>query len=162
MAEKNGSDKTLRENPLVAQLIAQGAESAMALRGFVGPTTSDGYVCLYPRLHNLSHSIEIALADILHSVEAPQSVLGAVILWVKKDAKITIRRVGVSEAASLSADKFAGLRKGPAGTPPPNLVELRRGRLRMRVRAEQTPYCEIFCDCFIDPPTTTTDECEPG
>ena len=154
MAESGGSDKTLQENPLVAQLIARGAETAVTLRGFVGPTTSPGYVSLYPRLSNLSESIEIAVADILHSVEVPQSALGAVVLWVKKDAKISARRVGVSQAVSVSAGNLAGLRKGPAGAPPPNLVELRKGRLRMRVRAQQSsdsPYCGIFCDdCWVD------------
>jgi hypothetical protein len=137
MAEKNGSDKTLQPNPLIAQLIAQGAETAMTVHGFVGPATRDGFICLYPRLLNLSNSIEIALADILHSAEAPQSVPGAVIRWVKKDARIHIRRVGVSEAANLSAENLARLRRGPAGTPRPDLAELRKGRLRMRLRPQQ-------------------------
>jgi hypothetical protein len=156
MAEESGSDKTLRENPLVGQLIAQGAEAAMMLRGYVGPKLRDGYVCLYPRLNNLSESIEIALPDILHSVEAPQSVLGAVILWVKKDAKISIRRIGVSQTVSDSAGNVPGMRKGLAGTLlPPNLVELRKGRLRMRVRAQQaraldSPYCEPWDDCWVN------------
>jgi hypothetical protein len=148
------ADKTLQPNPLIAQLIASGAETAMMLRGFVGPATRDGFVCLYPRL-NLSDSIEIAAADILHSIEAPQSVLGAVVLWVKRDAQIRVRRVGASEAANLSAESLARLRKAPAGAPRPDLVDLRKGRLRMRLRAQQNvqDYCGIFCDegCLIDP-----------
>jgi hypothetical protein len=135
MTEKNTPNRNLRENPLVAQLIAKGAETAMMLRGFVGPSAIKGYVRLYPRLQNLSDSVEIARADILHSVEAPQSVLGAVILWVKKDAKISVNRVGVSQ---------------PADTPAENLVEFRKGRLRIRIRAQQggvcqSPICPNIC-----------------
>jgi hypothetical protein len=167
MAEKKrSSDGALRENPLVAQLIAQGAETAMTLRGFVGSSAREGYVRLYPRLQNLSDSIEIARADILHSMEAPQSVLGGVILWVKKDAKIAVTRVGVSEPAGTPAENLVDLRKGPAGTPPENLVELRKGRLRMRVRPQQAHAvcfshcmdCISWCSCLVHP---CTSHCHP-
>ena len=142
MTEDRGPDRNLRENPLVGQLIAQGAETAMMLRGFIGPAARKGYVRLYPRLQNLSDSIEIALGDILHSVEAPQSALGAVILWVNKDAKVSINRVGIAEPISTQVENLANLRKGPINPQHANLVELRRGRLRMRISAQQARVCQ--------------------
>jgi hypothetical protein len=78
MAGKGRSIGALSENPLVTELIAQGAETSIMLRGFIGPSARDGYVRLYPKLQNLSDSVEIARSDVLHSVQAPQSALGAV------------------------------------------------------------------------------------
>ncbi len=149
MAGKDSSGDPLRENSLVAQLIAQGAETSIMLRGFVGPSARDGYVRLYPKLQNLSDSVEIARSDILHSVQAPQSALGAVILWVKKDAKISLHRVGVSEPMGAPAESLAALQKRSAGTPE-SMVELRRGRLRMRLRPQQAQsICFSHCmDCI--------------
>src|SRR5262249_7297832 len=129
----------------------------MMLRGFIGPAAREGYIRLYPRLQNLSDSIEIAQGDILHSVEVPQSALGAVILWVNKDAKISIHRVGVSEPIVSQVEKLVNLRKGRVSPQHENLVELRRGRLRMRVRPQQNQSvcfshcmdCVSWCSCSI-------------
>jgi hypothetical protein len=147
VAKERGSDDTLRENPLVTQLIARCAETAMILRGSIGPAAREGRVRVYPRLQNLSDSIEIAREDILHSVEAPQSALGAVILWVNKDAKISIHRVGVSEPIGSQVENPVNLRKGPVSPQHENLVELRKGRLRMRVRPPKIA-------AFSEPPLT--------
>jgi hypothetical protein len=142
MAEKGDSKDALRENPLVARFIERGADTSTILRGFIGPAIRDGHVRLYPRLNNLSNSVEVAREDILHSIEAPQSALGAVILWVKKDAKISIHRAGTSEATNA---------------PRENDIELRQGRLRMRVRPQQTNGlcfshcmdCVSWCSCSL-------------
>jgi hypothetical protein len=136
------ADDTLRENSLVTQLLAQGAESAMTLRGFIGPSSRDGYVRLYPKLTNMAESVEIARADILHSLEAPKSKHGAVILWVKREAQVFTHRVNTAESVS------------PA---PRNLVDVRKGRLRMQMRVPQTEDicfsvcmdCLSWCSCSI-------------
>jgi hypothetical protein len=153
MAGKGRSIGALSENPLVTELIAQGAETSIMLRGFIGPSARDGYVRLYPKLQNLSDSVEIARSDVLHSVQAPQSALGAVILWVKKDAKLSLNRAGVPEAMPGRAEN---LRRRAAGTPE-NMVELRKGRLRMRLRSQQSQNvcfshcmdCLSWCDCSM-------------
>jgi hypothetical protein len=154
MASKGGSVDALRENSLVAQLIERGADTSIMLRGFIGPSARDGYVRLYPKLQNLSDSVEIARSDIVHSVEAPQSALGAVILWVKKDAKMSLHRVGVSESMPAPAERLATFNKRAAGSSE-NMVERRRGRLRMRLRPQQAQTlcfshcmdCISWCDC---------------
>jgi hypothetical protein len=130
----DGAGKSLEENPLIAQLIAQGAETAMTLRGFVGRSARDGYIRLFPRIGNLADSVEIARSDIIHSVKAPRSTLGAVIVWVKRDAKISVHKAPETSVQT-----------------PKDLVELRKGRLRMRMRAPQArdPLCFSTCmDCL--------------
>jgi hypothetical protein len=144
MTEESGSYEEIEENPLVAKLIAQGAETAMTLRGYVGPSTNEGHLRLYPRLANLQVSVDIPRADILHFVEAPQSRLGAVIVWVKRDAQLAVRRVESSDTGT--------------GKPPADLVDVNKGRLRMRLRApggnrevcfSTCMDCLSWCDCSI-------------
>src|SRR5437868_2262302 len=104
------------ENPLVAKLLASGAEAAFS--GYVGPLTGEDIITLYPRLGDLSLSVEIARSDILHFETVPQTPFGRVILWVKKDAQVTRR-------SATSVDKIDAARAKP--------IELRRGRLLMRL-----------------------------
>jgi hypothetical protein len=70
------TEDPMQENPLLEKLIAQGADTATVLRGYVGPSAREGYVRLYPRLGNLSESMEVPQADILHSIKEPRSVFG--------------------------------------------------------------------------------------
>jgi hypothetical protein len=101
---------TSPENPVLAKLVAAGAANAIPLRGYVGPSTTRGRVSLYPSLDDLSNSVEIASSDILHFEAAPESVLpyGGVIVWLKKDAEITRRRVETVRAVPRAdASKFA-------------------------------------------------------
>jgi hypothetical protein len=135
MAEKSGSDP-MRDNELLTKLIADGAESATTLRGYIGPSTSKDYVRFYPRLGHLSESIEIAREDIIHSIVEPKSVYGSVILWVRKEAKIAFRNV--PRPVTDAQQKV-------------DVVELRRGRLRMRLRARDASLardtCVSVCSC---------------
>jgi hypothetical protein len=138
MADEGGSDAKIPENPLLVQLVARGVEDdARMLRGFIGPSRRDGFVTLYQRLDRLSDSMEIARNDILHFVEAPRSELGAVILWVKKDAKISVRKLEASEISGAASQHK-------------NLREVRKGRLRMHVRARaRDDVCQSVCDPCI-------------
>src|SRR4051812_6121286 len=82
MADNKISGDILGESALVAKLLAQRAENAVAIRGFAGRSKREGYVRLYSRLVDLSESMEIARADILHSMRAsagrPNRRLGSV------------------------------------------------------------------------------------
>ena len=136
MAVEKAFAKDLQENPLIALLLAQGAETSIKLRGFVGPSVSPDVIRLFPRLDNLSECVEIPRAAILHSIKAPRSALGAVILWVKKDATITTLRINEPDVPAQS---------------PPKMEEVRKGRLRMRVRRAEArdPICFSVCmDCI--------------
>jgi hypothetical protein len=113
----------------------------MTLRGFVGRSPRDGYIRLFPRIGHLADSVEIARSDIIHSVKAPRSTLGAVILWVKRDARISVNRAPETSEQT-----------------PKDFVELRKGRLRMRMKAPQAREpicfstcmdCLSWCDCSI-------------
>jgi hypothetical protein len=141
MAAK-GSKPEIQENPLVAQLIAAGAEKARVLRGFIGPSRDKAYISLYQNLARLSDAVEIPREDVLHAVEVPNSGLGAVVLWVKEDAQLGVRK---TQAESHPAS-------GPG-----SLQEVQKGRLRMQLRPKQARDicfsvcmdCLSWCDCSI-------------
>lgn len=136
MADEDASAKNLQENPLIAQLLAHGAATSIKLRGFVGPSTAKDTIRLFPRLDNLSECVEIPKAAIIHSIKAPRSALGAVILWVKKDATLTTFRVSEPDTPAQAT---------------PQMEEVRKGRLRMRMRRTEAndPICFSVCmDCI--------------
>jgi hypothetical protein len=131
MLNETDSNANIPENPLLARLLViDGATNAITYRGYVGQSSAEGYISLYPRLYDLSESFEIAQADILHFLEVPESVMphGAMILWVKKDAQITHHRSEIAERS--------------------NLGEIRAGRLRIKVPKFSTDLrnvCASYC-----------------
>jgi hypothetical protein len=136
MADDDASAKNLQANPLIAKLLAQGAQKASKLRGFIGPSPHKDKIRLFPRLDNLSECVEIPRNAIIHSIKAPRSALGAVILWVKNDATLTTFRL--SEAETPAQAK-------------PQMEEIRKGRLRLRMRKHEArdPICFSVCmDCI--------------
>ncbi|MGW4350765.1 hypothetical protein ACWELJ_01620 [Nocardia sp. NPDC004582] len=138
MAKSDGKQPEIRENPLVAELLARGVENAKVLGGFVGPSRDERYVTLYQNLRRLGDTVEISRDDILHAVEVPQSALGAVLLWVKDGAQISVRRT------RTEAEPTSG---------PGSLQEVTKGRLRMQMRGKHAPescgVCISWCDCNI-------------
>jgi hypothetical protein len=134
------AEDPMQENPLLEKLIAQGADTATVLRGYVGPSAREGYVRLYPRLGNLSESMEVPQADILHSIKEPRSVFGSIVLWVKKDANIIFHRVETPGGATSAG-------------PQANTIEVRQGRLRMRIRkragSDPRDTCVSICSCGV-------------
>jgi hypothetical protein len=135
MTNQSSSSGEIQVNPLIAALLEKGAETGMMLQGYVGPSPNEGYLRLYPVLGNLRKTIDVARADILHSVESPRSGLGAIIVWVKKDAQLVISRVE-SSATTEAAPRRA------------RYVDVNKGRLRMRVRSQWrgSDVCQSVCD----------------
>lgn len=128
MSDKDASSH-FPASPLLAHLAEPQGGDALPLRGYVGPSPDDTRVFLYSSLDDLSVSIEVARADVVHSVDAPPGLLpGGTILWVRKDAKITHRRT--------------------------ETVEIHKGRLRIRlgVPTLRRPYpkpCQSQCfQCY--------------
>jgi hypothetical protein len=143
MADDPNPQIELNENPLVSALISRGAENARVLRGFVGPSRDDRHITLYQSLARLGDTVEIPREDIVYALDAPRSELGAVILWVRDDAQVSVRR---SEGSAPRQNPGTALQN-----------EVRRGRLRMQVRSGWgggvcTSVCEpciSWCDCSI-------------
>jgi hypothetical protein len=139
MANETGPGANLPENPLLARLLAAvGATTTITLRGYVGPSRAGGYVIVYPRLDDLSDSIEVARADILYFTEVPELVMpfGAVMIWVKMDAQIVYRR---GETAK--------------GT---DLAEVRKGRLRILTPLRRRLNDVEDCHSYPNPPGCKT------
>ena len=133
MAKDSG--KGIKPNVVVSKLVEAGGENAITLTGFVGPAEREGYIRLFLGLNNMSRSIEIAESDIVATVDLPKSGLGAVAIWVKRDAALHHHIV---ERAELCAIRTQG----------DELTNVRRGGLRMKVRsqARDTCTCEYYCD----------------
>jgi len=126
----------ITEHPILAKLTAGGADNAMSLSGYIGTSLQDGHVKLYPTLDDLSESVEIARADILHAADDPKAPQGGTTVWVKKDAPVTYHR---TESVKTSAQQLpitfspGGARAGGARAIN-DAVDVARGRLRMQVR----------------------------
>jgi hypothetical protein len=117
------------ENDVLKKLVAAGA--AIALRGYIGPSSTNERITLFPSLDDLSYSIEIASSDVVHFETLPEVLLphGGIVVWVKNDAEITHRRV-----------------ERVTAFPRANGVEVRAGRLRIirqsRLADPPPPPCE--------------------
>ncbi|MFE4456943.1 hypothetical protein ACFROC_06255 [Nocardia tengchongensis] len=134
MAKSSGKQPEINENPLIAELLAHGVENARVLQGFIGPSHDERYVTLYQDLRRLGDSVDISRDDILHTMKVPQSTLGAVVLWIKDDAQISVRRTE-TDAAPTSG--------------PGSLQEVTQGRLRMKMRTKHAADCMSVCmDCL--------------
>lgn len=144
MSGKANWEAKIQDHPVLSKLIREGAGDSMTFWGYVGPSRKEGVVTLYPSLENLADSIEIAVADILHVEDVPETVLlfGAKVVWVKRDAKITRRHVDTAESVgTLETAETAG----PVA-PKDSVVEVRKGRLRMRLRTQgRSSDCHSPC-----------------
>jgi hypothetical protein len=144
VAKSDDKQPEIRENPLIAELISRGAENSTLVRGFVGPSRDDRYLTLYQNLARLSDTVDIPRDAILHVADVPGSALGAVMLWVKEDAQISVRRAQPEAPPTI----------GPGA----RLQEVTKGRLRMQLptsrigafcRRADDDVCISWCDCSI-------------
>jgi hypothetical protein len=143
MASESLWGEELTEHPLLSKLRSAGAEDTITLWGYVGPSSEEAVVRLHPSLENLADFIEVARDDILHVEDVPESILlfGAKIVWVRADAKITRHHLETAETI------------GPVA-PKANAVEVRQGRLRMRV-PERTRESDCHTPCAMCQSTCT-------
>jgi hypothetical protein len=115
----------------------RGAD-AVPFWGYVGPASGAGLVALYPSLETAGDSVEIAEADVVEVADAPETVLlfGGKVIWVRRDATITRRRVEILDTTA----------------PQPAAVELRKGRLRMRLKPRAAENdCTTPCSTCSSP-----------
>jgi hypothetical protein len=146
-AAMTGDDKwgaELEENPLLSKLTRAGVGQSRTFWGYVGPSSEDGWVTLYPSLQNLGDSIEIARADILHVEDVPETVLlfGAKVVWVRRDAKVNRGRAIPAQAFGRQRPSSAAGTANQEG----DVVEVREGRLRMQMMARSDdPDCVSPC-----------------
>jgi hypothetical protein len=135
MAElKQGDGRELQEHPLLKRLYETNAmANVTSLKGYVGRAPSDNHIRLFADLGDLSDSVDISKADIVHFAEAPDVVLplGGTIIWLKRDAQVIINKVETTPAAAKTT--LEG-------------VEVNRGRLRIFVRGGlRSSVCQSRC-----------------
>lgn len=125
-------------HPALVKFAADGSPDVVALSGFLGPSSRDGYIILYRDLRSLEQSLEVRASDVLHIEDIPESVVpyGAKTLWVRKDADL--------------AHRTATVRRAEATVPDPGFVESRAGRLRMRRRAGVERAADCTSECHYD------------
>jgi len=93
MAQAGGKGE-LSEHPLIAKLRPDPSkpyEPTVKLAGYVGRSTEEGRIRLYPTLDDLSTYLDIRREDIVHAEAAPESALehGGTYVWVKQSAEVT-------------------------------------------------------------------------
>jgi hypothetical protein len=105
MANPTSPGAKFQEHPMLKKLLAAGAADSMTYWGYVGPSTASGRITFYPSLNNLSVSLEIAMDDIIHVEDVPETILpfGAKVIWIKKDASIG-RRFEVEGAGARRSE----------------------------------------------------------
>jgi hypothetical protein len=134
MSDDSSWESKLQDHPLLSKLIREGAGDSMTFWGYVGPSRKEKVVTLYPSLENLADSIEIAVSDILHVEDVPETILlfGAKVVWVRRDAKITRRHVDTAEAVGTIETAATVDTVSPKGS----VVEVKKGRLHVRLRTQ--------------------------
>jgi hypothetical protein len=144
MAEDGG----LSTHPTVKTLVGdrQGLANALLLRGYIGPSSSDERITLFPTLDDLSQSYEFARADVLAVDNAPEAELpnGGKVVWVRSDAVITRRNTKTAQQH----------------------VEMHKGRLSITMvrRLSDGDVCMTFdCQtCTSNCGINCTSSCEEG
>lgn len=121
-----GSEKPLREDPIVSRLVSGSTQAPTGLTsyiGLLGRSPNKGYWLLYLTL-DMSLSVEIQEDAIVHSEQlspdkSPFGSLGGTQIFVKKDAKVTTTRVvSRTHEAGADGDEFdldIRLGTGPVG-----------------------------------------------
>lgn len=105
----------------LAELADRGIDvgDVVAIAGYVGSSTDDAVVRLYPRLDDLAVSVEVAAADILTTADAPTGALplGGTVLWLRQSAELTVRRSRTVPASSRLVRRLVGVGGvlGPSG-----------------------------------------------
>jgi hypothetical protein len=157
MSEQESAPRDLEENALLRNLVTDGeVPDAVTFLGYIGRSANEGVITLYPTLNDLSFGVEIAESDILHSTQASESELpyGGMVLWVRKDAEVTVRSVRKVQAGRLGGAGPVRTRlTGPQvkGTVPAEAPsEVRKGRLVIRTpvrKMMRDDDCVSRCDC---------------
>lgn len=141
MATTDEADDGLDPNPLVSRLLDVDADSAIMLMGFIGPADREEFTRLFPKMFDVSQSIDIARADILRVVKLPNSELGRVAIWVSRDADL--HHHVIEKAESYSARTRACLEGANRG----GLEGVNRGGLRMKIRSMDRDVCTCYYYC---------------
>jgi hypothetical protein len=133
MAVKDASGKSIQEHPILSRLLSEGGSGVRAYKGYIGASSREGHLNLYPNLADLGTSFELRGTDVLHIESIPESFapFGAVMVWVRGDANVASQVVATA-AADLS----------PAET-----STITSGRLQMQVRPLLAKHCISRCEC---------------
>jgi len=167
MAETKSNPRGLKPLPLLGKLLStSGGADAYVFRGYIGPSSTEGLVRLYPSLGDLTFSVEIPEKDIIEFTDAPERLLpyGGVTIWVKRDSEVVLHGEKVTTQPVRSLSRFdrrtACLTASSANATPGNFVEVSRGRLQVRVRRAARDSC-ASCHCASCGPGCQVCTCLP-
>lgn len=73
MADDSAGRATLSEHPLLSKFARDGAVEGTSFRGYIGPSSDEAHLTLYSSLEDPANSIQIALADVLHVEDIPET-----------------------------------------------------------------------------------------
>jgi hypothetical protein len=156
MASDEGSDSTQAASaaipsahPVLARLAADGVDlsEVVGLRGVVGAAPGEGLLRLHPKLDDLTISVDIATADVLH-VAPGELPSDTVVVWVWRNTDVTFRRTRVIHTSAEDVGRFFGPTPGGGGTPSRSRADMRSGRLHIRMNPRALPQ-ELLAACAV-------------
>lgn len=85
----------IQDNQFLKGLIEKGATHSSVFTGYSCFSKTEGFITLYPNISNLSESIEISRNDIIDCAKLTSGLGdldGRMIVWVRKEAEVSIKR----------------------------------------------------------------------
>jgi hypothetical protein len=156
MAGEEGSDSTQAASaaipsahPVLARLAADGVDlsEVVGLRGLVGTAPGEGLLRLHPQLNDLTISVDIATADVLH-VAAGELPSDTVVAWVWRNTDVTFRRTRVVHTSAEDVSRFFGPTADGGVTPGRARTDMRSGRLHIRMNPRALPQ-DLMAACAV-------------
>jgi hypothetical protein len=134
MSEK-ASGLQIPTHPFFRSNSEESAKGAVSFVGYIGPASANNVVPIYASLEDLSTSVEVATADIIHVEDVPETTMpyGAKRVWLRGSANVVRRHTAKAENAT-TRDRRA-------------MTEIRKGRLRMVPRVQVADPAVVRGDC---------------
>jgi hypothetical protein len=136
-----GAGDALPSHPALAKLSASGVDPSEIVRldGIVGTPPATGVVRLYPRMTDLTVSVDIPASHVLHVgyLDGDRAII-----WIRRDAEVTfIRTVQLAAAAvrQLLGEDMSRASAKPAESPSDRL------NIRMAETAGPVGVCHSYC-----------------
>jgi hypothetical protein len=122
------------EHPLLKKLA--GSTDVTTLRGYVGAGKNDASIRIYTSLDDLSESVEVNKADVLHYASTPETVqpFGSTTIWIKREAQTTYKLDRVDKTATVKEIRAGRLQ-----------IVVPGGGLRQNVCQSVCGVCQSVC-----------------
>jgi hypothetical protein len=127
----------IQVHSLLGFLYERDEMNCHVLKGYVGPSSKESHIRLYPDLDDLSNALEVSKSDILGHSPAPDSLLplGGTIIWLRADARVVVAKSEVKVLTPSSEKQSVGI----------GGIARNKGRLKILLRSDGGDVCQSRC-----------------